>query len=92
MTHRRVHPYQILLDDGHCFLFCYDETKEEERLFALNRIKKLVVTDNSFELPEDFEFSSRCGGGKFGSFIGEGQVSFVVDFYGDAREYVKECI
>lgn len=91
-THRRVHPYQIVLDNGHCFVFGYDETRDAERLFALNRIKNLVVSDVTFELPEDYEFASRCGGGKFGSFIGEGPVEFVVDFYGDSREYVKECI
>ncbi|MBQ3687246.1 MAG: WYL domain-containing protein [Treponema sp.] len=91
-THRRVRAYQILLDDGHCFVFGYDETRDAERLFALNRIKNLIVSDVTFELPEDYEFASRCGGGKFGSFIGEGPVEFVVDFYGDSREYVKECI
>ena len=93
--HRRVHPYQVLLDQGRCFVFGYDENADgesKERLFALNRIKNLAVTDGTFELPEDYEFSSRCEGGRFGSFIGEGPVEFVVDFYGDAREYVKECI
>ena len=93
--HRRVHPYQVLLDQGRCFVFGYDENaagESKERLFALNRIRNLTVTDATFELPEDYEFSSRCEGGRFGSFIGEGPVDFVVDFYGDAREYVKECI
>ena len=91
-THRRIHAYQILLNDGRCFVFGYDEMRNAERIFALNRIKNLSVTDEIFELPEDYEFASRCGGGKFGSFIGDDSIEFVVDFYGDAREYVKECI
>ncbi len=93
--HRRVHPYQVLLDQGRCYLFCYDENADgenKERLFALNRIKNLTMTDSTFKLPEDYEFSSRCGGGRFGAFIGDDPTTFVVDFYGDAREYVKECI
>ncbi len=93
--HRRVHPYQLLLDRGRCFVFGYDENADgdnKERLFGLKRIKNLSVTDETFELPEDYEFSSRCGEGRFGAFIGDDPSTFIVDFYGDAREYVKECI
>ena len=50
----QAHAYQILLDDGHCFVFGYDETRDAERLFALNRIKNLVVSDVTFELPEEW--------------------------------------
>lgn len=91
-THRRIEPYQILMDDGMCFLFGYDLNKYAERMFSLNRMKNIVVTDEKFELPEDYDFSSRCGGGKFGSFINEDSVDFTIDFYGNARQYVKECI
>lgn len=91
-THRRVRPYQLVLDNGLCYIFGYSEERGEERLFTLNRITNLVVTGDSFELPEDYEFSHRTGGGRFGAFIGEGPVEFVVDFYGDAREYIKACI
>lgn len=91
-THRRIEPYQILMDDGMCFLFGYDLNKYAERMFSLNRMKNVVVTDEKFELPEDYDFSSRCGGGKFGSFINEDSVDFTIDFYGNARQYVKECI
>ena len=91
-THRRVHPYQLVLDNGLCYIFGYSEERGEERLFTLNRITNLAVTGDSFELPEDYEFSHRTGGGRFGAFIGEGPVEFVVDFYGDAREYIKACI
>ena len=91
-THRRIAPYQILMDDGMCFLFGYDLDKNAERQFSLNRMKNVVVTDKKFELPEDYDFSSRCGGGKFGSFFNGNPNNFIIDFYGNAREYVKECI
>jgi predicted DNA-binding transcriptional regulator YafY len=90
LTHRRVHPYQILLDDGVCFVFGFSEERNAERIFALNRIKNLVITDDAFELPKDFDFSSRCGGGKFGVFMSDDSVDFVIDLYEDAREIVKE--
>lgn len=92
-THRRVHPYQILVDEGQCFIFGYSEERKAERIFSLNRMKKVNVTSEHFELPADFEFSSRSGGGKFGAFMsGEAAVKFTIDFYGNARQYVKSCI
>lgn len=92
ITHRRVRPYQILMDEGQYLLFGYSEERKAERLFVLNRMCKLAVTDGHFELPENFEFSSRCGGDKFGAFMGDEVYDFVIDFYGDACSYVKECV
>lgn len=91
-SHRRISPYQILLNNGQCFLFGYDLSKEAERLFSLNRMQNFVVTTEHFELPEDFEFTSRCGGGKLGAFITEDSYDFIIDFYDDSRTFVKECI
>ena len=52
--HRRVHPYQLLLDDGVCFVFGFSEERNAVRLFSLNRIKNLALTKDSFTLPADF--------------------------------------
>ena len=89
-THRKVSPYQFVFDDGSCFLFGYSFERDAERIFSLSRIKNLVVTTEHFELPEDFDFSSRCGGGKFGVFMSDDSVDFVIDCYNDTREFVKE--
>lgn len=89
-THRKVAPYQFLFDDGSCFLFGFSFERNAERIFSLGRIRNLEVTSEHFELPEDFDFSSRCGGGKFGIFMSDKTVDFVIDLYNDAREIVKE--
>lgn len=92
-THRRVHPYQILIDDGVCYLFGFSEERKGERLFVISRMEKIYITKDTFELPENFEFSSRCKGGRFGAFKGNGKAEKVkVEFYDDAREWVKERI
>ena len=91
-SHRRISPYQVLIDNSQCFIFGYDLTKEAERLFSLNRIQNFKVTSEHFVLPENFEFTSRCGGGKFGAFITEESYDFIIDFYDDSRTYVRECI
>lgn len=101
-SHRRVRPYQILLDDGMYFLFGWDEnaingkTDQQsmggERLFCINRIKNLSATESKFELPECFDFTSRCSGGKFGSYIESNKTEYEIEFYGSSRQYVKDCI
>ena len=89
-THRKVAPYQFLFDNGLCFIFGYSYEREAERIFSLSRIKNLMVTSEHFDLPENYEFSNRCGGGKFGIFISDNCEDFVIDLYNDAREIVKE--
>ena len=95
-THRMLRPYQILLQDGLYFVFGYDENadggKGGERLFNLSRMKNLENTKRTFELPEDFEFATRCGGGRFGAFKEANKVQYEIDFYDDARQFVKDCV
>lgn len=95
-THRILRPYQILLQDGLYFVFGYDENadggKGGERLFNLSRMKNLENTKRTFELPENFDFASRCGGGRFGAFKESDKVQYEIDFYDDARQFVKDCV
>lgn len=95
-SHRILRPYQVLLQDGMYFVFGFDESadggKGGERIFNLSRMKNLEKTDRKFDLPEDFEFSSRCGGGRFGAFKGAEKVQYEIEFYDDARQFVKDCV
>lgn len=91
-TRRRFAPYQFLFDDGMCFVFGRSLDRDAERVFSLGRIKNPVVTDEHFSLPADFDFTSRCGGGKFGVFMSDDSISFTIDFYGASREFVRERV
>lgn len=95
-THRMLRPYQILLQDGLYFVFGYDENADNgkggERLFNLSRMKNIENTKKTFELPKDFEFASRCCGGRFGAFKELNKVHYEIDFFDDARQFVKDCI
>ena len=87
-----VHPYQLLLDDGVCFLWGYSEERKDIRLFNLSRIlRQPNITRQQFSLPDDYEFETHCGGGKFGAFVNSKKESFEIDFYDDARAYVRGC-
>ena len=92
MTHRRVRPYQLLLDDGVCYLYGFAEEREDTRLFVLSRMKKLKITSDRFKLPADYEMASQSGGGRFGTFASKDLDKYVIDFYGDARPYIKERV
>ena len=92
IKHRRVHPYQLLLHEGVCYLYGFAEERNAVRLFVLTRMSNLVVTTDYFELPERYEFSARCGGGRFGSFASDDRDKYVIDFYRDARQYVKDRV
>ena len=95
-THRMVHPYQVLLQDGMYYVFGFDENankgKGGERLFNLSRMKNIENINKTFNLPENFEFTSRCGGGRFGAFKEAKKEKFEIDFYDDAKQFVKDCI
>lgn len=91
-THRKVHPYQLILDDGKYFLYGYSEERKATRLFSLSRIKNPTETEEQFILPPDFDFESQCGGGKFGSFTSAQEDHYKIEFYESARQMVKECV
>ena len=75
-----------------CRVFSYCELRAAERLFYLNRIKSCAVLKETFALPDDFEFASRCKGGKFGAFIAQNAEHYVIDFYAEARDVVREHV
>ncbi len=89
---RRVHAYQILFDEGRYFLFGYSEERKAERLFSLSRISNVEIQEEKFKLPKDYEFASRCGGGKFGAFISKDVKKYKIYFYGYSRNHIKDCL
>lgn len=89
---RRVRPYQLVLDEGICYLFGFDELRQAERIFSLVRIRNAVVTEDEFKLPENYEFESRCKDGNFGAVFSKKAEHYVIEFYNEARLLVKEKI
>ena len=60
-----VYPYCIKVFRQRWYLIAYSPYIERIRIYGLDRIKDIVVTDNSFHLPEDFNgeaFFSDCFG------------------------------
>ena len=89
---RRLRPYQLVLDEGVCYLFGFDELRQAERIFSLVRMKNAIVTDEEFELPENYDFEIRCKDGNFGAVFSKKADHYVIEFYNEARLLVKEKI
>ncbi len=85
---RRVAPYNIWLFDGSFYLIGFCKKREDIRIFALDRIKSLDISDESFEKPEDFNIEEFMGS-SFGVFQGKPE-NVKVHFASDIADYINE--
>jgi len=89
-TRRRVAPYKIWFFDGTFYLIANCGLREDIRIFAMDRIKNLELTDERFEMPDDFNVDEFMKS-SFGVFQGE-PVKVKVWFAPDIAEYIREKI
>ncbi|MBW1999657.1 MAG: transcriptional regulator [Deltaproteobacteria bacterium] len=89
-SRRKVDPYKIWFFNGTFYLIGFCHVRNEVRIFALDRIKMLHQTKDTFEVLDNFsleEFISPS----FGVFQGE-PVHIKVWFSPDVAGYIKEKI
>jgi proteasome accessory factor C len=55
MTKRDVDPWGLITALGHWYLVGWDHLAEDERMFRLDRMKDVAITDRSAEVPGDFD-------------------------------------
>ena len=89
-TRRKVAPYKIWFFDGTFYLIGNCGLREDVRIFAMDRIKSIEQTDESFEMPDDFNVDEFMKS-SFGVFHGE-PVRVRVWFAADIAEYIREKI
>jgi len=89
-TRRRVDPYRIWFFNGTFYLIGLCHMRYEVRIFALDRIKMLHQTKETFEVPEDFSLEDFMGP-SFGVYRGE-PVHIKVWFHPDIAGYIREKI
>jgi len=54
-TRREVDPYHLRYADGALYLIAYDHRRQAVRLFAVDRIRTLTLTDHPYQIPLDFD-------------------------------------
>ena len=89
-SRRRVDPYRIWFFNGTFYLIGLCHTRNEVRIFALDRIKMLHQTKETFKIPEDFSLE-KFTGSSFGVYQGE-PTYMKVWFHPDVSGYIKEKI
>lgn len=87
---RKVDPYRIWFFNGTFYMVGYCHLRKEIRIFALDRIKMLHRTGESFEVPEDFDMDDFMRP-SFGVYRGEPQ-KVKIWFSPEIAGYIKEKI
>ena len=93
--HRKIMPFQLVFDAGSMFLYgaSAKDKKPSPRLFTISKMHNVqVITSHTFELPENFRFHEEFEQGRFGAFQYDEAYDFKIEFLGDARSVVRECI
>lgn len=92
--HRKIMPYQIVLDDGALFLYgARSSESDNPRLFNLSKMRNVeVIHCKPFELPANFRFHEEAEQGRFGAFQYDDYFDFKIEFYGTARKIVHEYL
>jgi len=87
-TRRKVAPYKIWFFDGTFYLIGHCLLRNSVRLFAIDRIKSLCLTDESFQIPEDFNTEDFMRS-SFGTFVGNLTI-VKIHFETDIAGYIQE--
>lgn len=87
-TWRKVDPYCIWFFNGTFYMIGYCHMRKEVRIFALDRIKKLQETMDSFQIPKGFNLHEFMGK-SLGVFKGK-PVKVKIWFSSEVAEYIKD--
>jgi predicted DNA-binding transcriptional regulator YafY len=54
-TRREVDPYRLWYASGGLYLIAYDHLRKDVRMFAVERIRSITLTDHPYQMPLGFE-------------------------------------
>ncbi|SDI74725.1 helix-turn-helix transcriptional regulator [Natribacillus halophilus] len=90
VTIRSIHPYYIIPRSGHLYVIGYCASREDYRVFRLNRIHSAHVLADTFTIAEDFDIEEYLSA-RWSIFADdEEETTFVVRFNEDIARYVQE--
>jgi predicted DNA-binding transcriptional regulator YafY len=90
VTQREVVPYKIWFFDGGFYLIGYCKWRKDIRVFAIDRIKRLHLTDKTFNHTDDIDIDELMRD-SFGVFCGK-PVKVKIHFSADIAGYIEERI
>ena len=93
--HRKIMPFQLVFDSGSMYLYAASSNPRVPgpRLYKLSKMHNVqVITSHSFEMPDNFRFREAFEKGRFGAFQYDEDYDFKLEFSGEARSIVRECV
>jgi predicted DNA-binding transcriptional regulator YafY len=87
---RKVDPYKVMFFDSTFYLIGLCHLRSEIRMFVLDRIKMMNITEETFEIPDDFDLESYMQS-PF-KVIHDKPVEVKIRFDKNAAGYIKEKI
>ena len=93
--HRKVMPFQLVFDSGSMYLYGASKNPRVPgpRLYKLSKMHNVeFVKSRTFDLPSNFRFHEDFEEGRFGAFQYDEAYDFKIEFSGQARSTVRECI
>lgn len=87
-TRRRVAPYRLMYFDGAFYLIGFCHLRQDLRVFALDRIRRLEPTEERFEPPAESAIESRLQA-SFGVFQGPAE-TVRVRFAAEVADFIRE--
>lgn len=93
--HRKIMPFQLVFDSGSMYLYAASSNPRVPgpRLYKLSKMHSLeLVKSRTFELPANFRFRENFEEGRFGAFQYDEAYDFKIEFSGEARSIVRECV
>lgn len=88
LSNRKVDPYNLYIHKGTVYLIGFCHKRGEVRIFAVDRIKRIKMTEEEFSIPGEFNVDEYMGD-SFGVMHGE-KVKVKVRFDPETAIYVKE--
>jgi predicted DNA-binding transcriptional regulator YafY len=86
---RVICPYQLILENGSVYVWAYSDYVDDIFMYDLNFMADVVVLNEKFDLPENFDINNYSGGGRLGAFAGDKVEKFKIRFTGYAKEWIK---
>ena len=86
---RIVWPYQLILENGSVYLWAYSEHADLNLMYDLNFMADIIITNEVFKLPKDYDINNYIAGGRLGAFAGDEVKKFKIRFTGYAKEWIK---
>lgn len=85
---RQVDPYGLLCREGHWYLVALDRSREKMVQFRLDRVRRIQVQDDRFEIPDGFRLDDYARAPTIPE--GEDRPRASVRFHGPSARWVRE--